>query len=254
MSFTEELINKIKKNKPNLSKSSIMNYIRNLELLNDGKEMDNLDFLKDKKDIMKKLDDKKPNTRRNYLIAIVSLLNIYFNDPENDLYKYYLERMIESNNKLKAQEKSNIKSETQEKNWLEWDNIKMILHDLVERVKAFDPKNYNEADYKIVLQMIVLSLYVLNAPRRNQDYQDMYFIGGNYVPSPVFNYLIYESKQFVFRKYKTAKVEQKKSGDLVIDISKELMDNIDLYLSFHPLLKNKSISYDTIFYFLVNYN
>lgn len=254
--FTKQLIKQIKEKKPNISSSSISNYIRNLELLNDGKDLDNLDFLEDTKEIMKKLDSKKPNTRRNYLIAIVSMLHVYYDDVENKTYKYYLEKMIKSNNELKEIEKSNVKSETQEKNWMEWDEIKKILNDLENKVKTYDPLTIDKKQYKEVLKMIVLSLYVLNAPRRNQDYQDMYFIGGDYVPISKFNYLIYGLKEFVFRKYKTAKTEQKKNGsDLVISINETLMKNIELYMKFHPSLKKiDKINYDTVCYFLVNFD
>ena len=237
MSFKEKIIeNMVEKN---LSKSSINNYIRNLEILNDG-ELSNLNFLKKKENIMKKIETKKPNTQRSYLISIISVLNA--NEAKKDkLYKFYYDKMMDLNKSLKEQEQKHEKTETQEKNWIEKDEIDKKLNELVDKVKTFDKKNITPKEYDVVLQMIILSLYTLQAPRRNADYQYMVVVN-NKVPDEKINFLVYEKKEFWFRKYKTAKTELKDKKELIIEINEKLFDNIKLYFEFHPMIKGKKIN------------
>ena len=58
----------------NISSSSKNLYIKNLTRLNDGGQIKNVNFLKDLDSIHQKLEKYKPNTRRSYIISIVSLL------------------------------------------------------------------------------------------------------------------------------------------------------------------------------------
>ena len=54
---------------------------------------------------------------------------------------------------------------------------------------------------------MVLSLYTMFPPRRNQDYQYMKVVKTeSQAKNTDFNYLILDSKQFVFNKYKTSNI------------------------------------------------
>ncbi len=75
-----------------LTESSIKLYISNLQRLNDDKPLKNFDFLKNVDDVIKKLDKYKENTKRNYLITIVSSLSLGKN---NKLYNQYYDLLIE---------------------------------------------------------------------------------------------------------------------------------------------------------------
>lgn len=234
-----------------LSESSIKNYIRNLELLNNGDELKSLSFLKKKDEIINKLSDKKPNTKRSYLIAIVSALSVLDDKKNAKLYDFYYNQMMEMNKTLKEVEKSNEKSDAQKENWIEKDEIDNKLNDLVKSVEEF-PKSVNEKQYNTVLQMIILSLYVLQSPRRNADYQFMNVVKDK-VPDDKINFLVYDKKQFWFRKYKTAKSELKDKNELIVDINDKLFKNIELYFKYHPLIKGKKINAKDEIAFLVNY-
>ena len=250
MDFKTELVQKMLDN--NLSQSSIKNYIRNLEILNEDKPLKNLNFLKSKEKIMNMIQDKKPNTQRSYLISIVSVLK-YFDNPQlKKTFEFYYDKMMEMNKELKAQESQNIKSETQEKNWITKEEINDKLNELVDKVKSYK-KSITEKQYYEVLKMIVLSLYVLQPPRRNADYQFMIIVKDDPTEDKI-NFLVYDNQEFWFRRFKTSKTELKDKDELIIPISDELMENIKLYFNFHPLIKNKKIqNFKDEVPFLVNF-
>ena len=66
--FFENLKNK------DISASSLNLYMNNLKRLNGGQEIKNFKFLNDVDKVVEKIKDYKPNTRRTYIISIVSLL------------------------------------------------------------------------------------------------------------------------------------------------------------------------------------
>lgn len=245
--------------KKGLSTSSINNYINNLRLLNNGKDYKDIKFLTNIEKINEKLEDKSENTKRNYYIAIVSVLNALKTNKKklNKLFDYYYSKMMELNKQQKQIEEQHIKTEQQEKNWIEWPEIVNKLNELKNIVQQFPP-TIDEAQYNEVLKMIVLSLYVLHDPRRNQDYQLM-DISMNPSNSSDRNYLKTEeggSGRFLFRSYKTCKTELKNNQliEKVIEIKPELMDNIKLYLNYHPLIKGfNNINHRTNIIFLVNH-
>ena len=82
-----------------LSESSIKTYIRNLEKLNNG-PLKNLNFLKDISAILDKLQGYKENTKRSYLISIVSALGLDKSTKQKvKLYEDYFELMMDKNKK-----------------------------------------------------------------------------------------------------------------------------------------------------------
>ena len=89
VSFMEDLT-KLLKEKKNLSDSSIQAYLRNLRKLNGDEVFKNFNFLKDVDIIVRRLEGYKENTKRNYLISIVSVLSTSTKPTIKKLYdKYY---------------------------------------------------------------------------------------------------------------------------------------------------------------------
>lgn len=223
-------------NKKNLSKNSIVMYIRQLRILNDNKEITNLDFLKDKKKVMEDIKNKKPNTQRNYLISICSVLKSLVDDENNvqlkKLYDYYFDELMKLSKELKEEQEKNEKSETQKENWIEFKDVQNVLKDMMEEVKDYNKKTITKQQYDKLLKTMILSLYVLVPPRRNKDYQKMEILKTKKIPKEQKNYLSLPLNQFIFRDYKTAKTEMKKNKDgVVVDIPEELRNIINLYLS-----------------------
>jgi integrase len=232
-----------------LSDSSISLYLRTLEKLNDNQPLKNLKFLDNVEEISKKLLPYKQNTVRNYLISCVSVLSLDKSTKKKEkLYNDYFTLMMNKNKELKAQEQKNEKSETQTKNWMDWSEVLKTYDNLKNQVDTFKTKSkITDKQYKVLLEFIVLSLYVLNPPRRN-EYRNMFVVNkdtGNL--STANNYIILDSGKMVFNQFKTSK----KEGSMSEDIPPELMENIKVYLKFHPELKGKKLKAQQQIPFLV---
>lgn len=248
--FKTDLENKFK-NK-NISQSSINLYLRNLEKLNDDTPLKNLNFLNPLETIKNKLVDYKPNTFRGYLISICSALHFETGKKMKKLYEEYYNLLMETNKELKEKEKTQEKTETQKENWISWEDVEKKQKDLEEIVNKFkDAKEINQHKYNTLLEYVIVSLYILISPKRNQDWALMNII---YKDEPNLstdkNYLSYSDETFIFNKYKTSKTK----GELKEKIPEKLMNIINIYFKFHPLLKGKKINKSINIPFLVYYD
>lgn len=214
-----------------LSNTSIFLYLRNLEKLAGDQPLKNLNFLNNVEEIINKLADYKENTKRLYLISICSVLNV---EGKQKLYDKYFKLMIEKNKELKKQENKNEATPQQSENWLEWDKVLEKHQELKNNLSNIKGKQINEKQYNDLLKYLILSLYVKVPPRRNSDYQSMNIIKTKSEDDSK-NYLVLDSNDFIFNKYKTVK----KFGTQTQKIPEELMEIINLYLKYHPKIKGK---------------
>tara|TARA_R100000951_G_scaffold25613_1_gene21803 strand:+ start:1156 stop:2076 length:921 start_codon:yes stop_codon:yes gene_type:complete len=230
--------------KPDISASSRKLYTFNLTKLNNGKEIKNLNFL-GKPEIMGKLENLKPNTKRTYIIAIVSSLKDRPEAKYKKLYNKYYEMLIEVNKDLKT---NNTKTEKQEENWMSQDEVATKCENLMEIVPKIQGKRkLSEAEYKELLDAVILGLYCLQSPRRNKDYTDMLIVKG--VPDEKeYNYLDTKGMKWVFNNFKTQKTYKQQ----VLDIPDELQKLIKVYLKFHP--NAKEIKKGQPVHFLMTYD
>jgi hypothetical protein len=218
-------------------------YSKNLIRLNDGEPIKNYNFLKKVDDIMAKIDHLKPNSKRTYLISIVSTLK---SKPElNKIYKIYYEKMMKMNKELKE---NNSKSETQKENWISQDDVQKIYNEYEEKyLPLLKLKKVNEKQWNDILDFIVLSLYVLQQPRRNKDYQLMKVLKSNKDLEEnykEYNYYLPSEKKFCFFNYKTGHTYHLQE----IDVCDKLQDILLLYLKLHPNKKTKN------YFLLVDYD
>ena len=186
-------------NKPDISASTRKLYIHNLSKLNKGKPIKNLNFLSPPS-ILEGLNDIKANTRRTYIIAIVSALK---GRPEAKYKKLYI-RYYDELMKLNAELKTNTtKSDKQKENWMSQDEIQEKSDDLCQIIPAIEgKKKISGAEYTKLLHCLILSLYVKQAPRRNKDYTDMMVV--KQLPSDTtVNYLDINDWKWTFNNYKT---------------------------------------------------
>lgn len=232
MKFFETLHNNLKTK--GLSESSIKLYLRNLEKLNGGFEFTNFKFLENPEDIMKKIEPYKPNTQRGYLISIVSCLNS-FGTKYKKLADVYYKLMLDVDKKLK-EVPTNVMSEVQKENWCEWNDVvekyNQLGNELVLKGKI-SIEMYNK-----LLEYLVLSLYVLLPPRRNQDYMKMFVSFDGNTSDTSKNYVDLKNREFIFNVYKTAKTYSQTK----IDIPPKLYKLIVVYLKYHPLFNKKNPS------------
>jgi hypothetical protein len=230
-----------------LSDNSIKTYKRNIERLYEKlegkKEMESLSWLKDSKRVLESLSKYKENTKRSYLIAITNVLRGI--DKYEKIYNEYYDLLKEKNTELN--EKLGEKTEKQCDNWISWKEVSDKQKELVGKIKKI--KEINETNYDLMLQGVVLSLYTLLPPRRN-EYKDMKIIYKYDENLPKENYYSVSENKFYFNKYKTAK----KYGLEILDIPQELTKILKRYLKYHPELKEKIDKKGKTYNFLVNYN
>jgi len=237
--FKSEIETKLKEK--GLTESSMKIYVRNLEKLNGG-EMKNFNFLKNVEGILEKLTKYKDNTRRSYLISIVSILGVMKgeNKPFIKLHKLYQDKMMNTDKEIRAKP-ADEKSETQKENWVSWEEVESKLNELKEKLNFGKKKALNEGDFNNLLSYVILSLYVYQAPRRNTDYLKMNIVKTNKDETDK-NFLVLDTNEFVFNVYKTFK----KEGIVRIKLSDNMKEVIDLYLKHHPLIKKKMTKTDSI--------
>jgi hypothetical protein len=227
-----------------LSETSKNIYSKNIIRLNDGEPIKNYNFLKKTDVIISKIEHLKPNSQRTYLISIVSTLKGLKGFEKE--FKIYYNKMMELNNELKV---NNTKSETQEANWISQEEVLKIYHNLADKVlpllKLKVNKKINEKEWDDILDFVVLSLYVLQQPRRLKDYQLMKVIKSTKDLTEDykdFNYYLPTNNKFLFYNFKTSHTYQLQE----IDVSDELQNILLQYLKIHPLRKDKN------FFLLVN--
>jgi integrase len=115
------------------------------------------------------------------------------------------------------------KSEAQEKNWLTWDEVMDIFNKLKEKADEVEKKpRLSNADRKTMEHYMILALYVLQPPRRN----DWYYMVLGKGDDEKRNYVDMKGGKYYFNNFKTAK-----SGKEVIDIPEEIMPCLKSYIS-----------------------
>jgi len=201
----------------------------------------NYDFLKDTEKVLTRIQKLKPNSQRTYLISIVTTLRGL--KQYEAVYDMYYELMMSLAESLKKG--SNVKSETQQKNWIEQSQVLEIYEDLkAKAMPLFAKKKVDDQEWAIILDFVILSLYVLQPVRRNKDYMLMlYFNDKNIIENPEFNYYLPKLKKFEFNQYKTSGTYSMQE----VEVNPELVDILAKYAKIHPLKKQKN------FYLLVNY-
>ena len=178
-----------KRDKP-ISESSRSLYRRNLEKLNDEKPVNSLGFLTDVSKIMQTISKYKPTTQRSFIISICTVLK---NNNEK-LYQTYFEILSKMNSDLKVHVE---KTDKQKDNWMGEDEITNIY----SKLKKLVPKKIkSKEDYDAILNFMIMSLYVLQAPRRNIDYTLMKI--SSEMSEKKYNYLDLNNKKFIFNNYK----------------------------------------------------
>ena len=227
-----------------ITESSANQYLQTLHSLHNKTPFNNLAWLKNTDAVNTVLATFAPATQRGYITAIVSCLSLFKDKPTyKKTYKYWYDKMMDA--RKDTTEHSNTKSEKQDANWVDWEEVQKIKKSLSDEVaKAVNGKHITPSAYDTLLRFVVLSLYTDVAPRRNQDYMDMYVVKkwDKELPKDK-NYLDLSTGRFIFNKYKTAKTY----GEQIVEIpntdEKPLLRAIQMLLKYHPLNKPKVKEY-----------
>jgi hypothetical protein len=209
--------------------------------LNDGQPVENLNFLKDIKNIKSIIGKYAPTTQRSYIISACVVLS---GGKDEDLYNVYYNELSKMNDDLKN---NTTKSDAQKENWITQDEVGEVFDKLFDEVKKLKkPKNKNE--YNKYLYLMVLAFFVQIAPRRPNDYAQL-FIASNHEDKTK-NYIDIDESKLIFNVYKTSKTY----NEIIIDIPKELMVIVKMYVNIQPILKQKLKNKKYINEFLLDYN
>ena len=210
-----------------LSDTSVMLYMKNLRRLNGGQPLNDFKFLDRPKVIEDFLNQYAETTKRNFIIAIVSALNLAGTSAKHKkLYGEYYKLMMDKNKEIKengGKTKEGMPS---------WDAVLEKYNALKTKVMATTDFSKDIA-FNDLLKLLVTSLYVLQPPRRNGDYLEMKVVPTYSEELPTtMNYLDTKKGEFIFNKYKTSK----KYGEFRKAIEPELRAIVSLYLKHHPNL------------------
>jgi len=223
--FEETLLKKF--HEKGLSASSVMLYMKNLKRLNGNQPLTDFKFLEKPKVIIDFLNQYAETTKRNFIIAIVSALNLAGSTPKHKkLYTEYYNMMMTKNKEIKdngGKKKEGMPT---------WDAVLEKFNALKTKVAETTDFSKDHA-YNDLLKLVVVSLYVLQPPRRNGDYLEMVVVPSYSEDMPSNrNYLDVKKGEFIFNKYKTSKVY----GEYKKPIDPELRTVVSTYLKHHPSL------------------
>lgn len=221
-----------------VSEITAKQYIRMLYNLNDKERFNNLNWLKNKDELQTKIDKYSFNSQYAiYAIITSALSTCKTKSVYKAIHQYWADKLKNARIQRDQQRQEREKTEVQKDNWLTWDEVTKKYNELKEQYMSINKlKTLTASQYDTLLSYLVLALYVLIPPRRNE------YMSVTVVPKIKFdeydatkNYYDIERKRFVFNKYKTAK----KYGQQVITVPDELHELLMTYLKHNPL-QNKN--------------
>jgi len=230
-------LTKLIKEKRNIKESTITSYIKSLRVLNDKKDFENISFLYNYNDIIKKIQDFKPATQKAKLASVLVALTTE-DKLKKDLYKKYNDKLHSISKEYYKRIEDNKKTERESKNWIDLEELMKVLNYYIREIKKEnihkrDGKTLNKKQNRLLQDYLIASLYLLQPPRRNlyadtkiileKDFNKLSEIEKNNN-----NYLVIASrnrKYFYFGDYKT----KKKYGSQKVEISKKLNSVINLW-------------------------
>lgn len=242
---SKNLVDDIKKSRPNIKENTIKQYEVNLRKLQKIYDTEGYDFLSKPDDVMDKLKDLHYLSQRNMLNAIIVLLMALNHDEKYDeLLTTYGDLRDELNDKYSDEQKSGVISDKQSKNFTDIESIYKMINDMAEHLKPLKKKSKDEITKK---EMQLLQAYVLfniysRMPMRNDVAGMMVINQAEYKKlsedeKKENNYLVVPSKgniYFVLNKYKTSKKYQEL--DLPIE-DKDLRRILRYYLKMSGIEK-----------------
>ena len=206
-----------------ITQKSHMSRLKNLA----GGDVIDLEFLKDYETVFADIStNESPHTRMNLLATCCKVLNGV--EDCVDAYNFYRSHLLE----LKEKQKFLPRTEKQIENWLTKEQVMTVFNGLKNDTKhLWKQKEWDANELLLFQSFVVLSLFVLQHPRRATDYNLMK-IGKGGLDS---NWFMKKDKKFVFNVFKTVKTV----GTQEIDVHVDLVKTLTKYLQHHPNKKQK---------------
>ena len=220
--------------KPDVKKTTVDSYVIKIKKIYDGKPIENFDILLNAVYVKKFLEKFPKNTsKRTYLTPILIILRDVH--PNSNALKQYEQMNQEYRSEYQNVMENNIKTDTQEKNWLNWKEVLEIANKHINEVAYFKDKKaiQNNKQKKMLDYALISSLYTYIPPVR-LDFNNMNVYkdkSENDLPTNE-NYILMNKKQkmlIVLNSYKT----EGKYGKKEIIVPPKLKKMIKLYLKFN---------------------
>lgn len=228
MSFRELIERKLLENRPNLSANSVKTYVSILANLHKNvfnSEEESLNNFLNKKRIIEYLEDIEGSKRKTILASLVVLLG-------DQVPLEYQTIMNSDSKEYKEQEAKQEKTEKQEDNWVEQDELngKMsILETNAKRLmKSKDGIGMNELQeiQQYILLCLVSGKYI--PVRRSLDWTEMKLKNATEQDNEIHFGKGKNSNKFVFRRYKTDKVFGVQEIIIPTELKKILMKWVEI--------------------------
>jgi integrase len=228
---------RIIENRPNLTLSSIKTY---MSIINktardiNGKLEKPDDIIEHHKEILESLMTYKPNIRKTKLSAFIVVLDQKDDTPNDvkEIIDNYRKQLFADADDVDKDEKKQKLTESQEKNYITWDEVLKIYENLrTEAEPLFKLENLNKKQYNKLQEFVLLSLYVLTPPRRSLDYAQFKIKS---IDESTDNYMTVKGRKkegtLIFNAYKNSK----RLGKQEVKISNALRNIIQKWMLKNP--------------------
>lgn len=235
MSDKDNLIETLKKSRPNAKDSTIKMYTSNLLKLQKLMDTDNFKFLEKPDNVKDKVSELHFTTQRNYYNAVIVYLMAVKDKKEDPLIEEYVEIRDALNKQYEDEQATGVISDKQKNNFVDISEVNKMIEDMGNEIKNRKIKKKEDltAKDKALLQSYILFNIYTRLPMRND------LAGMEAINKRVYNKLSEEDKKeknylvinknkmfMVLNNYKTSA----KYKELDIDIPKDLEKLLRLYI------------------------
>ena len=234
----QNLIDLIKKNRPNVKETTIKMYVSNLLKLMKLFDLEDLTFLKDINKVEDKLKNLHYTTRRNYLNAIIVYL--LAKDKEDKLIEEYVDIRDKLNKQYEDEQATGVISDKQKENFVDISEINNMINEMNKEIKDKKIRTKETLTAKDKNLLMVYTLYNIytRIPLRN-DLAGMIVINKREYnkltdkQKEENNYLVINKNNMymVLNQYKTSS----KYKELNIDIPKDLERLLRQYIKINGM-------------------
>jgi len=241
------------KNRPLLAKNTINTYmasIRKIQQICDCDAESIQGLIKNRKKIIDSLGEvQTPMVRKSKISVIIAILDDKHNDHTEELaeaLKDYRKVMTEDANKVNKREISQELSDKQKDSLISQEEVTKVYNDLkAEATPLLKKQILNRSQFDTLQKYVLLSLYVLIAPRRSLDYASFKIRNFDEKAESSDNYMVNYSKNkkkgsasFIFNTYKNSKRLGRQTVDNIPKPLEKLIDTWKLFNKSDFLLVN----------------
>jgi hypothetical protein len=213
-------------NKPKLSPSSVKTYLSVLHSLNKvlGKDDENMEQIFNDPASVISVAEKYKLTRRKTIMSALTVLTTH-EEKVAEVYRTELYKLIKEYDALQLEQK---KSEKDEANWIEWNDVLKVYDEMTKDMAPIMKRKIKSDDDVQKLQLyVLLSLFVLIAPRRAKDWVDFKI---REIDNEKDNYFDAKQKLLVFNSYKTSA----KYGKQTVNVPTKLATILKKWIEINP--------------------